>query len=86
MAEVNYVPKNYKADKEIYTDMIPSHAQRVFQCGPLPQGHCFRQCVNKGKTHDRCSNHFIDVSMKTINKRQMNHYDQGNLFAVCTKG
>ena len=56
------------------TDMIPSHAQRVFQYGPLPQGHCFRQCVNEGKTHDRCSNHFIDVSMKTIDKRQMKHY------------
>ena len=49
LAEVNYIPKNYKAYKEIYTDRIPSHAQKVFQCGLLPQGHCFRQCVNEGR-------------------------------------
>ena len=53
LAEVNYVPKNYKADKEIHTDMIPSHAQRVFEWRPLSQGHCFRHWVNEGKTHDR---------------------------------
>ena len=73
LTEVNYVAKNYKVDKKIYTDMIPSHDCRVFECGPLPQGLCFRQCVNGGKTHNRCSNHFIDVSIKTRDTGQIKH-------------
>ena len=85
LAEVNYFPKNYKADEKIYTDIFPSQAKKMFQRGPLSQGHCFRQCVNEGKTHDKCLNHFIDVSVKTVNKKQIKHYHQRNLFAVCTK-